>query len=112
MLALVRDVLLKKCCEAGGALRNDAGLAAWPAALKLSRPGLIGILPLTMLACLNSDSPIPECPETASRPNLSLSIETKPLRTRALFNASFTFENERSPRGPSGAKPLCAMTVL
>lgn len=91
------DVLVKKCCEADGALRNEDGFAGWLAALKLSRPGLIGILPLTTLACRNSDSLIPVGPETPWCPNLLLSMETKPLRTRALFNASFTFEKERSP---------------
>lgn len=97
LAAPVRDALVKKCCEAGGALWNEAGFAAWLAALKLSRPGLIGILPLTRLACRNCDSLMPEGPETPPCPNRSLSMETKPLRTRALLKASFTFEKERSP---------------
>jgi len=46
---LVRAVPLKKCCELGGALRNADGFAARPDGLKLSRDGVIGILPLTML---------------------------------------------------------------
>ena len=33
MVVRARDVLLKKCCEADGALRNDDGFAAWLAAL-------------------------------------------------------------------------------
>ena len=33
MVVPARDVLLKKCCEADGASRNDDGFAAWLAAL-------------------------------------------------------------------------------
>jgi hypothetical protein len=49
--AFVREPLLKKCCELGGAFRNDDGLAARPDGLKLSRDGVTGILPASMLAC-------------------------------------------------------------
>jgi hypothetical protein len=44
---------LKKCCDAEGALRNEAGFAARPDGLKLSRAGETGILPVIKLACRN-----------------------------------------------------------
>lgn len=47
--AFAREGAEKKCCEFDGALRNEAGFAARPAALKLPRDGLAGTLPLSML---------------------------------------------------------------
>jgi hypothetical protein len=89
----VRLAALKKCCEAEGALWNDAGFAVRPDGLKLSCDGEIGILPLTMLAWRNDASLIaaPPRPFTASRPKRLESIETNPERTRSLCSASFTF---------------------
>jgi hypothetical protein len=109
----VRPAALKKRCEAAGALRKDAGFAARPDGLKLSRDGEIGILPLTMLACRNEASLI-GCPrpDTAARPKRLESIETNPARTRSLRNASLTFEKERSPRGPIGPKPSWTLLML
>jgi hypothetical protein len=50
------DVRVKNRCEFDGALRNEAGLAARPEGLKLSRDGERGILPLTMRVCRKSDA--------------------------------------------------------
>ncbi len=46
----VREPLLKKCCELGGAFRYDDGLASRPDGLKLSCEGVTGIFPDTRLA--------------------------------------------------------------
>jgi hypothetical protein len=50
--------LLKKRCEAEGAFRNEAGFAARPDGLKLSRAGETGILPVIKLACRNDPAVI------------------------------------------------------
>jgi len=100
-------LLLKKCCDLEGTLRNAPVFAARPDGLKLSREGEIGILPETMLAW-RSEAPSKCCwlRGTAPRPKSRLDMELTPPCTRPSRKRASTFENRRPPkrspaRGPN-----------